>query len=57
MYKNLKGPAVECLENGNYQAYMKENECLPTLCYKSRNFLQEMIFINMNSAVLDLKLI
>ena len=23
MYKNLKTPAVECLENGNYHVYMK----------------------------------
>ena len=23
MYKNLKIPAVECLENGNYQVYRK----------------------------------
>ena len=23
MYKNLKIPAVECLENGNYHAYRK----------------------------------
>ena len=23
MYKNLKIPAVECLENGNYQMYRK----------------------------------
>ena len=23
MYKNLKSPAVECLENGNYHVYRK----------------------------------
>ena len=23
MYKKLKGPAVECLENGNYHVYRK----------------------------------
>ena len=23
MYKNLKAPAVECLENGNYHMYRK----------------------------------
>ena len=60
MYKNLKTPAVECLENGNYQCtgnfFMQNNICLKWIPAPENCKNQEINRIKSKKINLTLKL-